>query len=57
MLHDSFLQLLIEHGDFLNMDISQGIVTTSLRRSGMFKYNFITNLLLSLAMKIFLKIG
>jgi len=53
VLHDSFLQLLIEHGDFLNMDISQGIVATSLRRSGMFKYNFITNLLLSLAMKNF----
>jgi len=47
------LQLLLEHGDFLNIDISQGSVATCLRRGGIFKYDFIINLLLSLTVKNF----
>ena len=39
--------------DFLNIDISQSSVATCLRRGGIFKYDFITNLLLSLSMKSF----
>jgi len=38
VLHDSLLQLLLEHCDFLNIDISQGSVATRLRCGGIFKY-------------------
>ena len=38
------LQFLFEHGDFLNMDISQGSVATCLRCGGIFKYEFVANL-------------
>ena len=46
---------LLENGDFLNIDISQGIVATQLRHGGIFKYNFVANLPLSLPVKEFLK--
>ena len=45
--------VLLEHGDFLNVDISQGSVAICLRCGGIFKYVFITNLLQSLTVKIF----
>jgi len=51
--HGISLHLLLEHGDFLGIDISQGSVATSLRRGGIFKYDFIANLLLRLTMKEF----
>jgi len=51
------LQLLVEDGDFLNIDISQGSVATWLRRGGMFKYEFVANLPLSLSVKKIVKIG
>ena len=38
VLHGSLLQLLLEHCDFLNVDISQGSVATRLRCGGIFKY-------------------
>jgi len=47
------LHLLLEHGDFLNIDISQGSVATRLRRGGIFKRYIIANLLLSLKVKEF----
>jgi len=37
------LQSVLEHGDFLNIDISQGSAATCLRCGGIFKYGFITN--------------
>jgi len=39
--------------DFLTIYISQSSVDTCLRRGGIFKYDFITNLLLSLSVKSF----
>jgi len=53
VLHGSLLQLLLEHGEFLNIDISQGNVATCLRCGGIFKHGFITNLLESLTVKEF----
>ena len=47
------IHLLLEHGDFLNIDISQGSVATRLRRGGIFKRYIIANLLLSLKVKKF----
>jgi len=38
------LQLLLEHCDFLNIDISQGSVATRLRCGGIFKYDLVENL-------------
>jgi len=35
-LHDSLLYLLLEHSDFLNIDISQGSVATRLGCDGVF---------------------
>jgi len=55
VLHGSLLQLLLEHGDFLNVDISQGSVVTHLRCDGIFKYEFVANLPLSLSVKGFWK--
>jgi len=52
VLHDTLLHLLLEHGDFLNMDISQGSVATYFRCSGAFKYDFVANLPLSLPSKV-----
>jgi len=52
-LHNSLLQLLLERGGFLNIDISQGIVATCLGCGGVFKYDFVTYFLLSLTVKEF----
>ena len=41
VLHGSLLQLLHEHCDFLNIDISQGSVATRLRCGGIFKYELV----------------
>jgi len=49
------LQFLLEHGHFLNIDISQGSVATRLRCSGIFKCQFVANLPLSLPVKEFWK--
>jgi len=53
VLHGSLLQLLSEHCDFLNIDISQGSVATRLRCGGIFKYEFIANLPVNLPVKNF----
>jgi len=54
--HGSFLYVLPEHGDLLNMDFSQSSVATYLERSGLFKYDFITNFwILSLRVNEFWK--
>ena len=44
-------QLLLEHGDFLNTDISQGSVAICLRWGSILKYEFITNLPSTLTVK------
>ena len=48
VLHGSLLQLLLEHCDFVNIDISQGSVATYIRCDGISKYAFVANLSLSL---------
>ena len=53
VLHGSLLQLLLEHCDFLNIDISQGSVATRLRCGGIFKYELVANLPVSLPVKEF----
>ena len=55
VLHNSLLHLLLENGDFLNTDISQGSVATRLGCDGVFVYDFVTNFLLSLTVKVFWK--
>jgi len=45
--------VLLEHGNFLNIDISQGSVATYLRCGGIFKHEFVANLPLSLPAKEF----
>ena len=55
VLHGSLLQLLLEHCDFLNIDISQGSVATRLRRGGIFKYELVANLPARLPVKEFWK--
>ena len=52
-LTGQFAQLLLEHCDFLNTDISQGSVATYLRRGEVFKHEFVAHLLLSLSAKEF----
>ena len=52
-LHGSLLQLLLEYCDFLNTDISQNSVVTYLRCGGIFKYEFVANLPVSLPVKEF----
>jgi len=47
------LQLLLEDGDFLNIDIPKGSVATRLKCDGIFKHKFVANLPLSLAVKEF----
>jgi len=42
---------LLEHCDFLNIDISQGSVATRLRRGGIFKYELVANLPVNFASK------
>ena len=56
-MHNSLLQLLLERGDFLNTDISQGSVATRLGSGGVFKCTFVSNFLLSLTVIEILKIG
>ena len=55
VLHGSLLQLglLLEHCDFLNIDISQGSVATRLRCGGIFKYELVANLAMSQPVKEF----
>ena len=53
VLPGSLLQLLLEHCDFLNIDILQGSVATYLRCGGIFKYEFVANLPMSLPVKNF----
>ena len=48
VLHDSLLHSVLEHGNFLNIDISQGTVATCLRCGGIFNNDFVANLWLSL---------
>jgi len=55
VLHGSLLQLLLEHCDFVNIDISQGSVATYLRCGGIFKHKFVANLPVSLPVKEFWK--
>ena len=56
MLHGCLLQVILEHGDFLNIDILQGSVATRLRCGAIFKYEFVANLPLSLSAKEFRKL-
>ena len=51
VLHGSLLQLFFEH--FFNIDISQGSVATRLRCGGIFKYELVANLPMSLPVKEF----
>ena len=51
VLHGSLLQLLLEHCDFLNIDISQSSVVTRLRCGGIFKFDLVANLPVSLPVK------
>ena len=55
VLHGSLLQLLLEHCDFLIIDISQGSVATRLRCGGIFKYGLVANLSMSQPVKEFWK--
>ena len=55
VLHGSLLQLLLEHCDFLNIDIPQGSVATRLRCGKTFKYELVANLPLSEPVKEFWK--
>ena len=43
--------LLLGHDDFLNIDISQGSVEIYLRRGGVYKYDFVVTLPVSLTVK------
>jgi len=53
VLHGSLLQLLLEHCDFLNIDISQGSGATRSSCGGIFKYGLVANLPVSLSVKEF----
>ena len=53
VLYGSLLQLLLEHCDFLIIDISQGSVATRLRCGGTFKYELVANLPVSQPVKEF----
>ena len=55
VLHGSLLQLLLEHCDFLNIDISQDSVATRFRCGGIFKCELVANLPMSLPVKEFWK--
>ena len=55
VLRGSLLQLLLEHCDFLNIDISQGSVATRLRCGRIFKYELVAKLPVSLPVKEFWK--
>ena len=53
VLHGSLLQLLLEHRDFLIIDISQGSVATRLSCGGIFKYELVANVPVSQPVKEF----
>ena len=55
-IHGSLLQLLLEHCDYLNIDISQGSVARYLTCDGIFKYEFVANSPLNLPVKFFLNL-
>ena len=46
-----FIDSRLDHGIFLNSDISQGSVVTQLRCGGIISQGFVANLLLSLSVK------
>jgi len=48
-----FIQSGPEHGNFFNIDISQGSVVTQLRCGGIVNEDFVANLLLNLTVKEF----
>ena len=48
-----YRHLFLKNGYFLNIDISQGSVATRLGCDGVFVYDFVTNVLLSLTVKEF----
>jgi len=54
-LHNILLHLLLKNNDFVNIDISQGSAATHLGCGGVFKYDFVTNFLLSPTVKEFRK--
>jgi len=49
----SLLYLLVKNRNFLYRDISQGSLVTCVGCGGLFKYNFVTNFLLSITVKEF----
>jgi len=51
-LQDTLLHLLLNNYDLLNIGISQGSVATRLGCGGVFKYDFVTDFLLTLTVKI-----
>ena len=53
LVNGCLLQLLLEHCDCLNIDISQDSVVTRLRCGGIFKYELVANLPVSLRVKEF----
>jgi len=53
VLHGSLLKLLLEHCDFLNIDILQGSAATRLRYGGIYKYDLVATLPVSLPVKEF----
>jgi len=48
-----FIDSGLEHGNFLNSDISQGSVVTQLGCGGIINKGFVTNLLVNLSVKEF----
>jgi len=48
-----FIDSDLEHGNFLNTDISQGSVVTQLRCGGIVNEDFLANLLVNLSVKEF----
>jgi len=55
ILHRESKKFLLEHGHFWNTDTSQGSVATHWRCGGIFKYEFVANIPLSLPLKEFWK--
>ena len=55
-LHHGLLHSIIEHGNFLNMEISQGSIAVRLSCGGIFNNDFIA-IFLSLSVKKNMKIG
>ena len=48
-----FIDSDLEHGNFLNTDISQGSVVTQLRYCGIVNEDFVANILVNLSVKEF----